>query len=168
MLDLKNRILLNNGTSIVNNEYATKILLEHGVLPDHIKVIESKDSNYYKEKYGKDISATGEEIEPCPDISYNEIKFQKIIAGIVEPRDDTDVDEHFNRLETELNYFENNNLNYIIVKMFDLINQFKKDGTVWGVGRGSACACYIFYLLEVHDVNPIRFNINFKEFSKEE
>ena len=168
MLELDDRILLNNGMSIVDDKYATTLLLNNGEIPNHIKVLESRDSKLFKEKYNKDISSSGEEIEMAPDTTYDESDLKKIIDGISLPRDNTNSKLHNERLQKELDYFNNNNLNYIIVKMYSLIKQFKEDNVIWGVGRGSSCACYIFYLLEVHDINPIKFDIDFREFSKEE
>ena len=48
-----------------------------------------------------------------------------------------------------------------------LIDKFRNDGIVWGVGRGSSCASYVLFLLFVNDVDPVRFGINFSEMSKE-
>lgn len=167
MLDLGDRVLLKDGNSIVEDKYAVKLLLSDGIIPEHIKVIKSKESDMFLEKYGIEIGSDGEESDLIPFIEYNEVDFLNIIAELTTPRDDTDLNTHTKRLQMELNYFNNNDLNYVIVKMHNLIKQFKEDGVVWGVGRGSSCACYIFYLLEIHDVNPVKFQISFSEFSKE-
>jgi len=45
-----------------------------------------------------------------------------------------------------------------------LIDVFKENNVVWGVGRGSSVASYCLYLLEVHDVDPLYYDLDFKEF----
>jgi DNA polymerase III alpha subunit len=46
------------------------------------------------------------------------------------------------------------------------IDTFKKNNVVWGVGRGSSCASYLLYLLEVHSVDPVKYEIPLEEFFK--
>ena len=43
MIDLGNRILLNDGASVVSDDQVVQILLDTGELPEHIKVIESDE-----------------------------------------------------------------------------------------------------------------------------
>lgn len=170
MLDLGNRILLNDGTSIVDDDKALRYLLSEGELPEHIRVIRSDDSDLYKQKYRKDISHKLEDIEIVPDTSFDEEEYERIIWSIYNTHrsDEITSDEHDNRFATELDYFVRNGHQHLIVKLHHLIQRFREDGVVWGVGRGSACASYIFYLMGVHDVNSIKYNLDFKEFSKEE
>jgi len=35
---------------------------------------------------------------------------------------------------------------------------------LWGVGRGSSCASLVLHLINVHEVDPVRFNIPKEEF----
>ena len=35
---------------------------------------------------------------------------------------------------------------------------------LWGVGRGSSVASYILYLIGVHRINSIKYNLDWKEF----
>ena len=37
---------------------------------------------------------------------------------------------------------------------------------VWGVGRGSSVASYVLYLIGVHRINSIRYNLDITEFLK--
>ena len=45
-----------------------------------------------------------------------------------------------------------------------IVDTFKEAGIVWGVGRGSSCASYILFLLGLHLVDPIKFDISMDEF----
>lgn len=168
MYDLEDRILLENGDSIVDDDYAISLLIKEGHLPKHIKVIESEDSEKYYKKYREDISYKELDIDIKPNMSYDEQRFDEIVEMIFHKRRDntTDID-HKNRFIKEMDFFIDNGLQSLIIKMYDMVNQFKQDDVIWGVGRGSSCACYVFYLMEVHDINPINFDIPFKEFSKE-
>jgi DNA polymerase III alpha subunit len=168
MLYLEDRILLNNGTSIVTDEYAVRKLLEGGELPSHIIVGKSDDSDLYDLMYKSNISISeiNEEVTPkiiC-DMHYGDI----IDELIGTHRDDTDESLHKDRLAKEIDFFVKSDNMSLLGSIKALIKQFKSDNIVWGVGRGSSCASYVLYLLEVHDVNPILFSIPFSEFSKEQ
>lgn len=46
------------------------------------------------------------------------------------------------------------------------IHHFRENDIVWGVGRGSSVASYAFYLLGVHRVDSIAFDLDVHEFLK--
>ena len=47
-----------------------------------------------------------------------------------------------------------------------LVDLCKQNNIVLGVGRGSSVASYVLYLLKVHRVNSIKYNLDVKEFLK--
>jgi DNA polymerase III alpha subunit len=77
---------------------------------------------------------------------------------------DAEITERYKRVVYELGV-------YLKLELFDLlrtlvfvIDKFKKHNIVWGVGRGSSVASYILFLLEVHDVDSVEYELNFNEF----
>jgi DNA polymerase III alpha subunit len=40
----------------------------------------------------------------------------------------------------------------------------KANNIIWGVGRGSSVASYVLYLLEVHRVDSMYYNLDIREF----
>jgi len=170
MISLKNRVLLANGISVVHDSYAIRNILLTGEIEDHIKVLSSPAAQKYDEKYNKSIIYDERDIQIKP--KFNDaglIHFNDLIDildnGI---RDDTSREAHMDRLERELGYFIDNHFEHVLCSVHKLIERFKQDNVVWGVGRGSSCASYVLFVLEVHDVNPIKYDIDFREFSKEE
>lgn len=168
MIELEDRILLNNGVSIVSDEYASQKIIDNGFLPDNVKVVKSKDSDLYDLLYRSDISCDIDSIDETvvPEI-YCDMEHSELVEYILAKRNDnTPDDEHDKRVTMELEFFiETNNMN-LLCSIKKLIDKFKNDGIVWGVGRGSSCASYVLFLLEVHSINPITYDINFSEFSK--
>lgn len=168
MIELTDRVLLNNGISLVDDDKAMRYLLESGELPKHIKVIQSEDSELYKEKYLIDVSHKIEDDVISPDTSFDGDEYESIIWELYNTHRGGYVEElHDERFAIENDYFVRNGHQHLIVKLHTLIQRFRDDGVVWGVGRGSACASYIFYLMGVHDVDSILYDLNFQEFSKE-
>lgn len=168
MLDLEDRILMNDGTSVIADERAVELLLKDGVLPEHMKVIPSKESTKFKQKYQKDIDYNGEESELVPDMSFDEREWIKLKGYLLQNRRDeeTSIEDHVGRLTKELEYLEEYNQQSFILKVKALVDKFVEDEVVWGVGRGSSCASYVLFVLGIHDVNPITYAINASEFYK--
>jgi DNA polymerase III alpha subunit len=45
-----------------------------------------------------------------------------------------------------------------------VLDTFRKNGVVWGVGRGSSCASYILFVLGLHAVDCLRLDVPLEEF----
>jgi len=45
-----------------------------------------------------------------------------------------------------------------------MIETCKQHDIVTGVGRGSSVSSLVLYLLDVHCVDPVKYNLNYKEF----
>jgi hypothetical protein len=46
------------------------------------------------------------------------------------------------------------------------VDTMRKNGVVWGLGRGSSTASYILYLLGVHKINSLYYDLPIEEFLK--
>ena len=45
-----------------------------------------------------------------------------------------------------------------------IIDTLRENNIVWGVGRGSSVSSYMLYLIGVHKVDSIKYNLNINEF----
>ena len=48
--------------------------------------------------------------------------------------------------------------------MVYLVDFMRENDIVWGVGRGSSVASYVLYLIGVHKINSIQFDLDWREF----
>jgi DNA polymerase III alpha subunit len=69
-----------------------------------------------------------------------------------------------NRVERELEEIEKRKIEYLFKTIIYVVDVFTEKKVVFGVGRGSSCACYILYLLGLNLVNPLKYNIPVEEF----
>lgn len=167
-LDSRNcRVLLRDGKSIVSpTEYARAIV--EGRREQSVFVLASKDTDKYEYVTGNKISAIIEDIDITPNShTYNDDEFDELLNILVKSKRYKEEAEYLERLEHELEFFISNENIGFLLKIAELIDKFKEDGIVWGVGRGSGSASLVLYLLEVHDIDPIKYNIDFSEMSKE-
>lgn len=76
----------------------------------------------------------------------------------------TDIEK--NRLSTELELFVKHNMLDLLFYLKYLVDIMRKNNIVWGVGRGSSVSSYVLYLIGVHKINPIKYNLDITEFLK--
>lgn len=75
-------------------------------------------------------------------------------------------DTYYDRLAFELQYFEDVDAVEFIQTIIYVIDTFMKNNIFWGVGRGSSCASLCFFLIGLHKVDPIKYNISTDDFFK--
>ena len=169
MVELEDRILLENGISIIDSEEASRRIFLNGEIPDYYVVdTDENELENYKKKYRADLSIHDDDlVPPAPQRQPTEEEISQLLTDISNsPRMRTD-DKYQERIDEELDWFESSNHMHVLVKINKLLHRFRSDGIVWGVGRGSSCASLIFYLLGVHDIDPVNYDIPFYEMSKE-
>lgn len=71
-----------------------------------------------------------------------------------------------NRVEYELSLYQELDLEPLLRHLIYLINHFRKNNIVWGVGRGSSVSSYILFLIGVHKVDSIKYHLDINEFLK--
>ena len=45
-----------------------------------------------------------------------------------------------------------------------LVDFMRENNIVWGVGRGSSVSSYVLFLIGIHKVNSIQYDLDYKEF----
>lgn len=167
MIELDNKIILDSGKVLVTEEKMASLIVEGKPVPEHYKVLPSHDAEVYKMLYRTDLSLSDEDFEPLHvKITQTESDIDQLYSLLLQSDRFNETEIEIDRIEHEMDFFISNNLVPFILKLNGLIERFKNDNVVWGVGRGSSCASYTLYLLEIHDIDSLRFDINFREFSK--
>lgn len=72
------------------------------------------------------------------------------------------------RLTKELALFRKHDMIIVLKAMKYLVDTMRSENIVWGVGRGSCVASYALYLLGVHKIDPVKYNLPINEFFKGE
>ena len=73
-------------------------------------------------------------------------------------------DPEHTRLEEELKAYKARNMLDLLRWLKYFVDTCSKEGVVWGLGRGSSVASYVLYLIGVHNINPIKYNLDWQEF----
>jgi DNA polymerase III alpha subunit len=68
------------------------------------------------------------------------------------------------RVLQEFEMFVERGMENVLKFMVYLVDTMRKNNIVWGVGRGSSVSSYVLYLIGIHKVDSIKFNLDIKEF----
>ena len=68
------------------------------------------------------------------------------------------------RLMDELKAFKTRNMLDLLRWLKYFVDVCSKEGVVWGIGRGSSVASYVLYVIGVHNIDPIKYNLDWQEF----
>ena len=72
------------------------------------------------------------------------------------------------RVNEELELYEELGLFDVLRTLIYVINTLRSNKVVWGVGRGSAVSSYILFLIGVHDVDSIKYDLDIRDFLRKE
>ena len=72
--------------------------------------------------------------------------------------------QNYQRLIDELVEFRSRNMLDLLRWLKYFVDTARKNNIVWGVGRGSSVSSYVLYLIGVHKIDPIKYNLDYKEF----
>jgi DNA polymerase III alpha subunit len=70
------------------------------------------------------------------------------------------------RVGTELLLYQERNLFDLLRYLKYFVDTMRKNNIVWGLGRGSSVASYVLYLLGVHKIDSLYFDLPIEEFLK--
>lgn len=75
--------------------------------------------------------------------------------------------EQTDRVSQELQLFIQHEMLDLLFYLKYLVDTMRENNIVWGVGRGSSVASYILFLLGVHKIDSLKYNLDIYEFLKE-
>ena len=91
-------------------------------------------------------------------LEYKEYSVASYLLGLCTTAEETA------RVELELKLFEEHNMMDLLRFLKYMVDKFRENTILWGVGRGSSVASYCLYLLGVHKINSLKYDLDIKEF----
>ena len=74
--------------------------------------------------------------------------------------------EQKERVTKELKLYAQHGTIMVLKYLKYLVDTMRKNNIVWGVGRGSSVASYCLYLIGIHKINSIKYELDINEFLK--
>jgi DNA polymerase III alpha subunit len=75
-------------------------------------------------------------------------------------------DSELQRVGEELLLYQERDLFNLLKYLKYFVDTMRSNSIVWGLGRGSSVASYVLYLLGVHKINSMYYDLDIKEFLK--
>jgi DNA polymerase III alpha subunit len=72
--------------------------------------------------------------------------------------------ENYQRLIDELQEYRARNMLDLLRWLKYFVDNMREHKVVWGVGRGSSVASYVLFLIGVHKIDSIQYNLDWQEF----
>lgn len=75
-------------------------------------------------------------------------------------------EEELQRAGTELLLFQEREMFTLLRYLKYLVDTMRENNIVWGVGRGSSVASFVLFLIGVHKINSLYYDLSINEFIK--
>ncbi len=75
-------------------------------------------------------------------------------------------EEELQRVGKELLMFQDREMFPLLCYLKYLVDTLRENNVVWGVGRGSSVASFVLFLLGVHRINSLYYDLSIDEFLK--
>lgn len=175
-LELKDRTLWFDGDSSLSSDRMADLLLSgksiKGLYPLEIdKAV--KSFNSISEGVKLELKAQLRELKTnytIPDryldIDLKQYMTSKLLDRLSEDNivAESDVRARIARILKEIKLFKEYGIEDLIRVTIYIVDTFNEHNVVWGTGRGSSCACYSLYVIGLHDVDSVRYNLDLSEF----
>jgi DNA polymerase III alpha subunit len=80
--------------------------------------------------------------------------------------DQCQTEPELQRVGEELLLYHDREMFPLLCYMKYMVDTFRTNNVVWGLGRGSSVASYVLYLIGVHKINSIYYDLPINEFLK--
>lgn len=135
---------------IVESSPEINKLIEHSGLA----ITQCKDINYNINIEEFDKSCQNKWFMPedyCPNLV-------EMLYGMCSTQEQTD------RVSEELTAFIEHGMMDLLFYLKYLVDTLRENKVIWGVGRGSSVSSYVLYLLGVHKIDSMKYNLDWREF----
>ena len=91
---------------------------------------------------------------------YKDLDIAEYVLGLCQQ------EHELQRVGQELLLYQERDLFDLLRYLKYLVDTLRKNNVVWGVGRGSSVASYVLFLLGVHKIDSLYYNLDIEEFLK--
>lgn len=167
---LNNRTILSDGTVILHDSAILDMFHRDKEIDlTKLTVLESDEVKEYNKhsllfgynKINTEVIYCDKDINTwyIPD-DYKDLDIETYLIGMC------DTDEKRLRVAEELVMFKDRDMYPLLRYLVYLTDLVKKEDIIWGIGRGSSVSSYCLYLIGVHKVDALKYNLDITEFLK--
>ena len=149
---------------LTDTEFSTKreILVENNILFDDS--LDLKTPTKVKKYQKLDISIEDFDIQSSNNWHFPSEYQTFDIAKFV--LDQCQSETELQRAGEELLMFQERDMLILLKYLKYLVDTMRNNNIVWGVGRGSCVSSFVLFLIGIHKINPIYYDLDVSEFLK--
>jgi DNA polymerase III alpha subunit len=72
--------------------------------------------------------------------------------------------EQIDRVNSEIAAYKERNMMPLLQWVKHFVDACTENNIIWGVGRGSSVASFVLFLLGVHEIDSVKYNLDWQEF----
>lgn len=177
-METKKSMMLNTmGQPQMSSTDLVKVLL-YGNSIDYVSCSDKDELDAYK-KYQEDLLETATKFIEEPTVVESFTSYHSKNSDIwVFPQEFQEIDVYtylinkcktqteIDRVEQEFKMFEDRDLIQLLRFFIFFVDYMRKNEHVWGVGRGSSVSSFILYLIGIHKVDSLKYNLDISEYLK--
>lgn len=174
----ESRVKINKyGQAILSSDNLRNLILQ-GKSISHLNIIQDSETELFQQYQSELLSETitfldaPEELlsfeefhENCAKewvfpVIYQQINVKTWLLDKCKTQNEVD------RVNEEYKLFEERNLIMLLRLFIFLVNYMRENELIWGIGRGSAVSSFCLYLIGIHRVDSLKYDLNIKDFLK--
>lgn len=162
-LVLDNMVINEQGFAFVTDDDLVELLLEQRkvkILPSNLSTWNEFDKNCKSNKIENPFVLAEDNLSWNMPIEYKNMDIEQHLLS------KCTTNSQINRVNEELKLFKERDLFELLKFLVYFVDVIKSNNVIYGVGRGSSVASYCLYLLGVHRVDSLKYNLDIKEFLK--
>jgi DNA polymerase III alpha subunit len=124
--------------------------------------IENLHFNDIPNKSAEDYHADKSSQWNMPD-QYKNLDVESLLSNIMVEKGLTDT-QYVQRMADEMQEYRSRNMIHTLRFLKYLMDTCEQHDIITGIGRGSSVSSLVLHLLDVHHIDPIKYNLDYKEF----
>ncbi len=174
LIELEDYSITDSGQTVVTHDFLVKKALSGEPFFEYLAERSEDIIRFNKRSPETQIQfyEEGEPEDPPPESyewvipqKYQDLDVEEYVIEKMEEKGLTE-DAYVDRIVYELREMKKRGYFPFIQCIVYVLDTLRRNGVVWGVGRGSACASLLFYAIGATKVDPIEYDIPIQEFLK--
>lgn len=160
---LDNMVINEQGFAFVSDDDLVELLLEQRkvkILPSNLSSWNEFDKNCKSNKIDNPFVLAEDNLSWNLPNKYKDLDIENYLLAKCTTA------KQSNRVAEELALFKERDLFDLLKFLVYFMDVVRSNNVIYGVGRGSSVASYCLYLLGVHRVDSLKYNLDIKEFLK--
>ena len=174
ILFLRDYNITDTGDVLIKHDAFVEMFRSNGIVPG-LTALRDEDIEKYNQRH-PEATIKIIDVDDVPEMPpvraysfmipdyYLELDLDEYVAEKLVDKFPNPSDLYTDRVVLELAMMRERDMEDLVRTLIYMVETFEQNNVVHGVGRGSSCASLVLFLIGIHMVNPIEYDIPIEEF----